>query len=295
MNSADKERCFIITPIGDDTDPIRRHIEGIIDAAITPALSNNYEIVVAHKISEPGSITKQIITEIYNSKLVIANLTSRNPNVMYELALRHAIGKPAIMIAEKGTALPSDIIMQRTIFYHNDARGVLELREELKKAEQDISFSEKCGPIYDVLGDISHDTDLLKNVEETDAKNIQPMEFILHRLNRIEDAILHSRRQELRMSASSEYPSFRAMLFKYDELNRNYNIKSLKMRLASVSRVDPNVHVHDLKVDTDNKTITIYMQLTDLIGVPEVFRYFIKVLSEFGFTNARPINTEFCD
>ena len=62
MNSQD--RCFIITPIGDDSDPIRRHIEGIIDAAIRPALCDKYELVVAHKISEPGSITKQIIKEI---------------------------------------------------------------------------------------------------------------------------------------------------------------------------------------------------------------------------------------
>lgn len=69
MNSQD--RCFIITPIGDDSDPIRRHIEGIIDAAIRPALCDKYELVVAHKISEPGSITKQIIKEIYSDKLTI--------------------------------------------------------------------------------------------------------------------------------------------------------------------------------------------------------------------------------
>ena len=31
MSMANKDKCFIITPIGDDTDPIRRHIEGIID------------------------------------------------------------------------------------------------------------------------------------------------------------------------------------------------------------------------------------------------------------------------
>ena len=126
---AQKEQCFIITPIGDDTDPIRRHIEGVIDAAITPALGEEYDIVVAHKIGEPGSITKQVIDKVYHSKLVIANLTNRNPNVMYELALRHATGKPVIMIAERGTPLPSDIIMQRTIFYYNDAKGVLELRD----------------------------------------------------------------------------------------------------------------------------------------------------------------------
>lgn len=63
MSMANKDKCFIITPIGDDTDPIRRHIEGIIDAALRPALEDKYDLVVAHRISEPGSITKQIITE----------------------------------------------------------------------------------------------------------------------------------------------------------------------------------------------------------------------------------------
>lgn len=134
------KKCFIITPIGDEVDSIRRHIDGIIEAAIKPALKEKYKISVAHKISEPGSITKQIISEIYEDDLVIANLTNKNPNVMYELALRHSIGKPVIMIAEIGTPLPADIIMQRTIFYHNDAKGVLELREELKKAESEIKF-----------------------------------------------------------------------------------------------------------------------------------------------------------
>lgn len=186
---AQKEQCFIITPIGDDTDPIRRHIEGIIDAAIIPALGDQYEIVVAHKISEPGSITKQVIDKVYHSKLVIANLTNRNPNVMYELALRHATGKPAIMIAEKGTPLPSDIIMQRTIFYHNDAKGVLELRDALKKAAYEIDFEKKVGPIVEVLGDISHDADMLKKVAEKDSDSKEPLEYIMRRLDRIEALI----------------------------------------------------------------------------------------------------------
>ena len=53
MSMANKDKCFIITPIGDDTDPIRRHIEGIIDAALRPALEDKYDLVVAHRISEP--------------------------------------------------------------------------------------------------------------------------------------------------------------------------------------------------------------------------------------------------
>lgn len=189
MANETKEKCFIITPIGEDTDPIRRHIDGIIDAAIKPALSDKYEVLAAHHISKPGSITKQVIEAIYNAKLVIANLTGRNPNVMYELALRHAIGKPVIMIVEKGTPVPSDIIMQRVVPYSNDAKGVLELQADLKKAESEISFDEKSGPIMEVLGDISHDADMLQKVAAKNSDNMEPLEYIMRRLDRIESSI----------------------------------------------------------------------------------------------------------
>jgi hypothetical protein len=186
---AQKEQCFIITPIGDENSEIRRHIEGIIDAVIKPALEEWYEIEVAHRISTPGSITKQIIEAIYNSKLVIANLTNCNPNVMYELALRHGIGKPVIMIAVEGTKLPSDIMMQRTIFYRNDALGVLELRDKLRNTAEKIDFEKKCGMVFEALGEISHDAAMLKNVAEKDSDSKEPLEYIMRRLDRIEALI----------------------------------------------------------------------------------------------------------
>lgn len=199
MEKGKKERCFIITPIGDDSDPIRRHIEGIIDAAVKPALGDKYEIVVAHKISEPGSISKQIISEIYQAKLVIVNLTNRNPNVMYELAFRHCLGKPAIMIAEKGTALPSDIILERTIFYQNDARGVLDLRDALKKAESEIDFVKTASPIHDVLHEIGHEEKIIELSQEAAKKtggSEDPMKYILRRLDRIEGSLLAVRAED---------------------------------------------------------------------------------------------------
>lgn len=186
---AQKEQCFIITPIGDENSEIRRHIEGIIDAVIKPALEEWYEIEVAHRISTPGSITKQIIEAIYNSKLVIANLTNCNPNVMYELALRHGIGKPVIMIAVEGTKLPSDIMMQRTIFYRNDALGVLELRDKLRNTAEKIDFEKKCGMVFEALGEISHDAAMLKKVAEKDSDSREPLEYIMRRLDRIENTL----------------------------------------------------------------------------------------------------------
>lgn len=185
-----KDQCFIITPIGDENSEIRRHIEGIIDAVIKPALEEQYEIVVAHRISTLGSITKQIIEAIYNSKLVIANLTNCNPNVMYELALRHGIGKPAIMIAVEGTKLPSDVMMQRTIFYRNDAMGVLKLREDLFNAASKIDFTKSSGLVFEALGEISHDAAILKNVAEQDTDSKGPLEYIMKRLDQIENSII---------------------------------------------------------------------------------------------------------
>lgn len=189
MDSTKKEQCFIITPIGEDNAPIRRHIDGIIDAAIIPALRDKYEIKAAHHISKPGSITKQVIEAIYNAKLVIANLSERNPNVMYELALRHAVGKPVIMIVDRETTVPSDIVMQRVIIYDNDAKGVLELQAALKKAESEIDFDSKGGPIFDVLGDITRDTNMLKEAAQSNAGTQEPLSYIMQRLDRIESSI----------------------------------------------------------------------------------------------------------
>lgn len=189
----EKKKCFVITPIGGDGSAIRRHIDGIIQAAIRPVLEPEYEVIVAHKISEPGSITKQVIKHIYSDELVITNLTERNPNVMYELAFRHSLGKPVIMIAEKGTNLPSDIIMERTIFYQNDASGVLELREELEKALEEIDFAKVSSPIHDVLRDINREAKIVELSKESLPANGDALQYIIERLDRIEKNLVEEK------------------------------------------------------------------------------------------------------
>ena len=164
----DKKRCFIITPIGNDNDSIRRHIDGIIDAAIKPALEPDYEVVAAHKITETGTITKQIIKEIYHDELAIANLTGNNPNVMYELAVRYCLGKPVLTIAEKGTSLPFDVMPERTIFYINDPKG---------------------SPIHDIIHEIDADAEVLSIVKSSPKGNLtqgSTDEILMHILKKLD-------------------------------------------------------------------------------------------------------------
>lgn len=184
-----KRTCFIITPIGDESDPIRRHIEGIIDTVIEPVLGNDYKINVAHRLFEVGSINKQIITLIYESDLVIANLTERNPNVMYELAFRHTLGKPAIMMAEKDTKLPFDVLAERTIFYKNDIQGASEAKAELKKYVQQIDYDniQTVGPIHDYLDSVELNNLIYGNNQKKNTNEI--LNLMAKRLEGIENTI----------------------------------------------------------------------------------------------------------
>ncbi len=130
-------RCFVITPVGEKNLDIRRKAEGVIKTIIAPVLCElNYELIVPHWISDNGSITRQVLENIIEDELVIANLTGLNPNVMYELAVRHYAEKPVVVIAEKGTKLPFDISSERTIFYEDDLYEVEDFSTSLKNAIQ---------------------------------------------------------------------------------------------------------------------------------------------------------------
>lgn len=292
---ANKDKCFIITPIGDDTDPIRRHIEGIIDAALRPALEDKYDLVVAHRISEPGSITKQIITEIYSAKLVVANLTNRNPNVMYELALRHSLGKPVIMIAEKGTPLPSDIVMERTIFYQNDARGVIELRENIAAAEKEIDYEKTESPIYNVLHDVLKDRQIIEfsesqSISQEDDGNATVLKYILQKLTNLEDAVQTSR--PLMQNAESRR-CFDGVVFafSYVKSTQPYQVEKLLIRLQRVTQIEQDISVVDVHIYEERKKIWIYtMGLSDKSNASDIYRSFAKTLSQFGFEGVKAIH-----
>lgn len=292
---ANKDKCFIITPIGDDTDPIRRHIEGIIDAALRPALEDKYDLVVAHRISEPGSITKQIITEIYSAKLVVANLTNRNPNVMYELALRHSLGKPVIMIAEKGTPLPSDIVMERTIFYQNDARGVIELRESIAAAEKEIDYDKTESPIYNVLHDVLKDRQIIEfsesqSISQEEDGNATVLKYILQKLTNLEDAVQTSR-PLMQNAESRRCLDGVVFAFSYVKSTQPYQVEKLLMRLQRVTQIEQDISVVDVHIYEEGKKIWVYtMGLSDKSNASDIYRSFAKTLSQFGFEGVKAIH-----
>ena len=132
--STSKKRCFVISPIGKEGSEARKRADDVYEYILTPVLlSFNYDFDRADKMPTPGLIGTQIIKRLVEDDLVIADLTGTNPNVFYELAVRHTIGKPVIQMMSKGETLPFDITNSRTIFFnHLDLASVAQCKKDLE-------------------------------------------------------------------------------------------------------------------------------------------------------------------
>jgi len=85
-----------------------------------------------------GDILRQIITSLARSPIVVANVTDRNPNVLWELGVRHSFKHGTITIAEKRTKLPFDLSMSGTLFYDlDDTRELRKFRKRFRTALKD--------------------------------------------------------------------------------------------------------------------------------------------------------------
>lgn len=134
-------KTFVIGPIGDkdaEDGSLSRvaYEEGIqvFEDVIAPACTAfGLEAVRADMISRSGEIPEQIFRQLRDCPVVIADLTGANPNVMYELGLRHTTGRVTIQIGEKGR-LPFDVAAIRTIMFKRTEAGLVQARKDLSKA-----------------------------------------------------------------------------------------------------------------------------------------------------------------
>ena len=284
------ERCFVVTPIGSEGDPIRRHIDGVIKAAIKPVLEEyGYQVIAAHTMSESGAIDKQIFKELYEDKLVIANLTQNNPNVMYELAARHCFGKPVIIIAEAGSTLPFDILRERTIFYVNDAQGILDLKERLQRAVESIKFTEKGSPIHDIIYSIRKDAKVYEDVEsgnisgKNGTTDSEVMRHILEKLDELDRKIQRSAQGQNEVERYlTRYRYICDLLAMLPEGTES--VETLKHAVAK--KVEGRLgEVYRISMAEDTNVIAIGFYSSEDIPARAFQREIEEIMEELGFRN----------
>ena len=168
-------KCFVIAPIGEVESDTRRRSDVLLRHLIEPAaVQCGYSVLRADQIGDPGIITNQIIQHLIDDPLVIADLSERNPNVFYELAIRHVLRKPLVQIIRRGESVPFDLAAMRIIQVdHQDLDSVADAREQIvaqiraiesnpSKVESPVSAAVDLGalqrsdrPEAQVLADIS--------------------------------------------------------------------------------------------------------------------------------------------
>jgi hypothetical protein len=106
------DSCFVMQPFA---QPYGGYYEKIFKPAIEKA---GLQAVRADaEIFGTGKIIDQIWRGLNNAKVLIAELTTRNVNVFYELGLAHALQKPVVLVAANEPDVPFDLKHIRVIYY----------------------------------------------------------------------------------------------------------------------------------------------------------------------------------
>jgi hypothetical protein len=105
------DTCFVMMPFGEWFD---RYYQEIYVPAIKDA---GFEPVRADELFTTGSVVEQIWEQIEKAKLLLADLSGKNPNVFYELGLAHAAKQPVIFTASEVGDVPFDLRHLRVIIY----------------------------------------------------------------------------------------------------------------------------------------------------------------------------------
>ena len=212
-----EKQCFVISPIGEPDSETRKRSDQVLKHVVRPAANScGYKAVRADEIDKPGIITSQVIQHVVNADLVVADLTERNPNVFYELAIRHALRKPLVQIIRKGEAIPFDVAATRTIYVdHKDLDSVEaarnEIVEQIKALEKDSSDIET--PIS-----VSLDLQLLRQSEKPEERSLADL------VAAVVDLRAGLSRVELRIGTKDQqglldeiHTELRALLMRLDE------------------------------------------------------------------------------
>ena len=116
----EKDYVFVLTPFHTKYDGVYEEIKSVCDKA-------DIRCVRGDEQNFKGDIFSHVLKNIVQAKVVIANLSGRNPNVLYELGIAHALDKTTILVSNMLEELPADIKSKRIVVY----KGVGDLENRL--------------------------------------------------------------------------------------------------------------------------------------------------------------------
>jgi hypothetical protein len=114
--------CFLVMPFSEEWSPdVHRILAAVCEAA-------GVRSVRGDDLFTPTDILEDLWQGINAADFVIADITGRNPNVLYELGIAHTLAKPVLILSQRAADIPIDLATRRVIVYGQRAEA---WREEL--------------------------------------------------------------------------------------------------------------------------------------------------------------------
>lgn len=137
MKQPENKNCFVIMPIADCDGYEKGHFVHVYEDIIKPAIDKTqFKAIRADEVKESNLIHLDILRKLIEAPIAVCDLSTRNPNVLFELGIRQAFDKPVVLIQEKGTPKIFDIAPIRYLEYSKELKyhEVLDTQKKLQEA-----------------------------------------------------------------------------------------------------------------------------------------------------------------
>lgn len=190
--------CFIIMPFSDQPGYEPGHFTHVYEDIIVPAcVKASVKCFRGDTTNEPNIIHVDIVKNLIVSPLCICDMSSRNPNVMFELGLRQAFRLPTVLIADDITPQIFDVAPIRCMGYNHELkyRDVRNDQERLCKVIRETITAKKPIPnsILDMMGVDSAIPPKISNDKNSILKVLQVIQSRIDMLDRNLNGVFVSR------------------------------------------------------------------------------------------------------
>lgn len=152
------KKCFVIMPFGEKPDVGGRLLDfdKVYKYLIKPPIvAMGIECIRCDEIGKPGWVHSEMIGHIYEDDIAVVDITTLNPNVFYELGVRHALrASVTVLIRKKDTKLPFNIQGLRAIEYDpEDLESVEETKTKIQEfVRNGLQALKGDSLVHEVLG-----------------------------------------------------------------------------------------------------------------------------------------------
>ncbi len=155
-----KKKCFVIMPISKTKSCTSDEWAGIFEHMIKPAVTGSklgFDCEQAKPLT--GAFIRDILDRLNRADVVIADLTDKNPNVFYELGIRHTLKNRTILIVQNIKHVPSDLRSYWVVTYEKDLTGAEKFKRRVREILREMQKNpdKPDSPVADFLG--------LKNID----------------------------------------------------------------------------------------------------------------------------------